>query len=241
MIEFVQRIGVLVIVTCLVLGGCARELTPYGRARQADTIEAYEEFMRDNPQDPRVRYARQRIEVLRVLEARKSESMGEVGAGQMVPAQRTAERAAPGDVPQGPWNLTGELPRSSFFTLDLQHGGAVAIPHSLRISQEGERVTYTLEYGNQFRLSAVVPPPQFMRFWETVVFSDVGSMKSSYGTMGSTAEHRGYFLVEIDTGTARFSRKIRLEGLNLQDATVSRLLNSMTQMHPKDYRIPLFR
>ncbi len=156
-------VGVLIVGMCLALGGCARELTPYGRARQADTVEAYEEFMRNNPQDPRVRYTRQRVEVLRVREARESESMGEVGAGQMAPRERAAERAAPRDVRQGPWNLTRELPRSSTFTLDFQHGGAAQIPHWLRISQEGERVTYTLEYGNESRLIANVPLSQFAR------------------------------------------------------------------------------
>lgn len=233
--------AVLVIGICLVLGGCARELTPYGRARQADTIEAYQEFMRNNPQDPRVRYARQRIEVLRVFDVRRSDSAGEVGAGEMAPRERAAERAAPRDVPQGPWNLARELPRSSTFTLNLQHGGAAQIPHWLRVSQEGERVTYTLEYGNESRLEAIVPLSQFARLWETVVSSDVGSMRSSYGRMASAVDYRGYLVIEIDTGSGRFSREIWLEGLNFQDETLKRLLNSMTEMHPKDHKMSFFR
>ena len=43
----------------LILNGCAKQLTPYGRARQADTIEAYEEFIRTSPHDPRVRFVRE--------------------------------------------------------------------------------------------------------------------------------------------------------------------------------------
>ena len=121
--------AVLVIGICFVLGGCARELTPYGRARQADTVEAYEEFMRNNPQDPRVRYARQRVEVLRLLEARKRESEGEIA-----PMQRPAERAAPRDVPQGPWNLARELPRSSTLTRNMQ----LILSYGLLLAQEEE-------------------------------------------------------------------------------------------------------
>ncbi len=233
--------AVLVIGICFVLSGCARELTPFGRARQADTVEAYEEFMRNNPQDPRVRYARQRIEVLRVRETRESEYMGEVGAGQIAPTQRPAERAAPRDVRQGPWNLTREFPRSSTFTLNLQHGGASQIPHWLRISQEGERVTYTLEYGNETRLEAIVPFSQFARLWETVVSSDIGSMRSSHGRMASAVDYRGYLVIEIDTGNERLAREIWLEGLNFQDETLKRLLNAMTQMHPKDHKMSFFR
>ena len=65
-IQLRSGVGILVIGICLAVGGCAKELTPYGRARQADTIAAYEEFIRNNPRDPRVRYARQRVESLRL-------------------------------------------------------------------------------------------------------------------------------------------------------------------------------
>jgi len=74
---------VLVIGICLALGGCAKELTPYGRARQADTIAAYEEFIRTSPRDPRVRYARQRVEVLRLFEAQRSGPVSVAGAEKL--------------------------------------------------------------------------------------------------------------------------------------------------------------
>ncbi len=234
-------VGVLVIGMCLVLGGCARELTAYGRARQADTIEAYEEFIRTNPGDPRVRYARRRVEVLRLLEVQRSGSVGIDGGEKMAPQERDAARAQPGYVQPVPWNLTAELPRSSTFTLDLHYGCLVPVPHVLGISQTGERITYTLEHGYESRLIVYVPLPQFVRFWETVVSSDVGSMKSSHGRMGSTGAYRGQLLIEIDTGTRRFSRKILLEGVNFEDKTLTRLLNSMAELHPKDHRMPLFR
>ncbi|KPK38482.1 MAG: hypothetical protein AMJ65_12875, partial [Phycisphaerae bacterium SG8_4] len=102
--------GIVVIGICLVLAGCAKELTPYGRARQADTIEAYEEFIRTNPRDPRVRYARQRVESLRLLEAQRSGSMNVPGAEKMGSQETVTTRARPGDTLQGPWNLTTELP-----------------------------------------------------------------------------------------------------------------------------------
>jgi hypothetical protein len=179
--------------------------------------------------------------VLRLLDARKRESAGEVGVGEIAPMQRPADSAAPRDVRQGPWNLSRELPRSSTFTLNLQHGGAAQIPHWLRISQEGEEVTYTLEYGNESRLEAIVPLSQFARLWETVVYSDVGSMRSSYGRMASAGDYRGYLVIEIDTGSGRFLREIWLEGLNFQDETLKRLLNAMTEMHPKDHKMSFFR
>ena len=237
-------VGVLVIGICLALGGCARELTAYGRAREADTIASYEEFIRTNPRDPRVRYARQRVEVLRLLEAQRSGPASVVGAEKMAPQEGVTVRAQPRDVRQGPWNLTTELPRRSAFTLDLHHGSIAPIPHKLRISQEGERVTYSLEHGNESNKSLLtehIPLARFTRLWEAVVFSDVGSMKSSYGKMVSAEDYRGYLMIGIDTGTGQFSKKIHLEGLNFEDTDLTKLLNSMTQMHPKDHRMPFFR
>jgi len=239
-----SAVAVLVIGICLALGGCAKELTAYGRAREADTIASYEEFIRTNPRDPRVRYARQRIEVLRLIESRRSDPASAAGAERMAPQERAAVRAQPRDVRQGPWNLTTEIPRRSVFTLDLHHGSTAPIPHNLRISQEGERVTYSLEHGNESNKSLLtehIPLARFTRLWETVVFSDVGSMKSSYGKMVSAEDYRGYLMIGIDTGTGQFAKRIYLEGLNFEDTDLTKLLNSMTQMHPKDHRMPFFR
>lgn len=239
-----RGVGVLVIGMCLVLGGCARELTAYGKAREADTIASYEEFIRTNPRDPRVRYARQRVEVLRLLDVQRSGSVSGVDARKIAPEARVTDKVEPRDVRQGPWNLTTQLPRSSTFTLDLDYGRVTPIPHRLRISQEGKRVTYTLEHGNTLNKSSLIehiPLAEFTRLWETVVSSDVGSMKSSYGTMVGTADYRGYLMIEIDTGTGRLSRKIQLAGLRFEDETLRRLLNSMAELHPKDHRMPLFR
>jgi len=233
--------GILAIGMCLALAGCAKELTPYGRARKADTIASYEQFIRNNPRDPRVRYARQRVETLRLLEPQRSDSVGAAGAENMAPRGRDTARAQARDMQPGPWNLTTEIPQRSAFTLDLQHGDITRIPHKLNISQEGARVTYSLDYGYESRLTAIVPLPQFARFWETVVFSDVGSMQSSYGRMASAGDYRGYLVIEIDTGTGRLSREIVLQGLNFEDTDFTKLLNSMTQMHPKDHRMPFFR
>lgn len=232
---------VLVIGMSLALAGCAKELTPYGRARETDTIASYEEFIRTNPRDPRVRYARQRVEALRLLEAQRNRFEDVAGAVKMAPQERNAVRPQPRNVQPGPWNLPADIPRRSVFTLDLQHGGITPIPHKLTISQEGARVTYSLEYGNESRLTALVPLPQFARFWETVVFSDVGSMQSSYGRMASTGDYRGYLVIEIDTVIGQFSREIMLQGIIFTDQNLMQLLNSMTQMHPRDHRMPLFR
>jgi len=238
------RFVVLVIGICLALGGCAKELTPYGRARQADTIAAYEEFIRTSPRDPRVRYARQRVEVLRLFEAQRSGPVSVAGADKMAPQERPAVRAQPRNVRPGPWNLTTELPRRSTFTLDLHHGSIAPIPHKLIINQEGERVTYSLEHGNESNKSLLtrhIPLARFTRLWETVGGSDGGSMKSSYGKMVTAEDYRGYLMIGIDTGTGQFSRRIYLEGLNFEDTGLTKLLNSMTEMHPKDHRMPFFR
>ena len=237
-------VGVLIVGICFVLGGCAKELTPYGRARQADTIEAYEEFIRTNPRDPRVRYARQRVESLRLLEAQKSGLVNVPGPERMAPQQTTTARARSRDMQQGTWNLTTDLPRRSAFTLDMHYGSRTPIPHRLTINQEGETVTYSLEHGNESSRSLLtehVPLAQFMRFWQTVVFSDVGSMSSSYGKMASAGDYRGYLMIWIDTGAAQFSKRIYLEGLNFEDADLRNIVSSMSQMHPKDHRMPFFR
>ena len=237
-------VGILVIGICLALGGCAKELTAYGRAREADTIASYEEFIRTNPRDPRVRYARQRVEVLRLIESRRSGPASVAGPERMAPQDRPAVRAQPRDVRQGPWNLTTELPRRSVFTLDLHHGSIAPIPHKLIINQEGERVIYSLQHGNESNKSLLtehIPLAQFTRLWETVVFSDVGSMKSSYGKMVTAEDYRGYLMIGIDTGTGQFSKEIYLEGLDFEDTSLAKLLNSMTEMHPRDHRMPFFR
>ena len=237
-------VGILIVGICLALGGCAKELTPYGRARQADTIAAYEEFIRNNPRDPRVRYARQRVEVLRLIETRRSGPVSAAGAERIAPQEMPVVRAQPRDVRQGPWNLSTELPRRSVFTLDLRHGSAAAIPHKLTINQEGERVTYSLEHGNESNRSLLtehIPLAQFTRLWQAVVFSDVGSMRSSYGKMMSAEDYRGYLMIVIDAGAGQFSKRIYLEGLNFEDTSLTKLLNSMTEMHPKDHRMPFFR
>ena len=236
--------GIAVVGICLFLAGCAKELTPYGRARQADTIEAYEEFIRTNPRDPRVRYARQRVESLRLLEAQKSGIVNVPGPERMAPQQTTTARARSRDMQQGTWNLTTDLPRRSAFTLDMHYGSRVPIPHRLTINQEGETVTYSLEHGNESSRSLLtehIPLAQFMRLWQTVVFSDVGSMNSSYGKMASAGDYRGYLMIWIDTGAAQFSKRIYLEGLNFEDADLRNLVSSMSQMHPKDHRMPFFR
>jgi len=237
-------VGILVIGICLAMGGCAKELTPYGRARQADTIAAYEEFIRNNPRDPRVRYARQRVESLRLLEAQRSGRMSVAGPEKMASQQTPTARARPEDARQGPWSLTTELPRRSMFTLDLRHGSTVPIPHKLTISQQGERVTYSLEYGNESNKSLLqehIPLAQFTRLWQTLVFSDVGSMRSSYGKMRSAEDYRGYLMIGIDTGAGQFSKRIYLEGLNFEDTGLTKLLNSMTEMHPKHHRMTFYR
>lgn len=243
-IVFRSSVGIAVVGICLVLAGCAKELTPYGRARQADTIEAYEEFIRTNPRDPRVRYARQRVESLRLLEAQKSGIVNVAGPERMAPQQTLTARTRATDTQQGPWNLTTDLPRRSAFTLDMRYGSRVPIPHKLTINQEGETVTYSLGHGNEPSRSLLtehIPLAQFMRFWQTVVFSDVGSMSSSYGKMASAEDYRGYLMIWIDTGTAQFSKRIYLEGLNFEDADLRNLVSSMSQMHPKDHRMPFFR
>lgn len=239
-----SSVGIAVIGICLLLAGCAKELTPYGRARQADTIEAYEEFIRTNPRDPRVRYARQRVESLRLLEAQRSGRIGVAGTEPMASQQTPTARVRPRDTRPGPWNLTNELPRRSVFTLEMHYGSRVPIPHKLTINQEGEIVTYSLEHGNESNRSLLtehVPLAQFVRLWQTVVVSDVGSMYSSYGKMASPEDYRGYLIIWIDAGTGQFSKRIYLEGLNFEDANLRKLLNSMTQMHPKDHRMPFFR
>jgi hypothetical protein len=239
-----SSVGIAVIGICLLLAGCAKELTPYGRARQADTIEAYEEFIRTNPRDPRVRYARQRVESLRLLEAQRSGQIGLAGTEPMASQQTPTARARPRDTRQGPWNLTTELPRRSVFALEMHYGSRAPIPHKLTINQEGEIVTYSLEHGNESNRSLLtehIPLAQFVRLWQTVVVSDVGSMYSSYGKMASPEDYRGYLIIWIDAGTGQFSKRIYLEGLNFEDVNLRKLLNSMTQMHPKDHRMPFFR
>jgi len=239
-----RAVAVLVIGICLALAGCAKELTAYGRAREADTIASYEEFIRTNPRDPRVRYARQRVEVLRLFEVQRSGPVSVADAEKLAPQERVTVRAQPRDVRQGPWNLTTELPRRSVFTLDLHHGSIAPIPHKLIIDQEGERVTYSLEHGNESNRSLLtehIPLARFARLWQTVVFSDVGSMKSSYGKMVTAEDYRGYLMIGIDTGTGQFSKEIYLEGLDFEDTDLAKLLNSMTQMHPRDHRMPFFQ
>lgn len=229
---------------CLVLSGCARQLTPYGKARKADTIAAYEEFVRTNPHDPRARFARDRIEVLRLLEAHRSGDMTMAAPNRAVAQQRVTDRAEPTSVRQGPWNLTSALPRRSAFTLDLYHGDIDPVPHQLRIDQQGEQVTYTLQHGSGpggYYLTAGVPFAAFKRLWAVVAAGEVGSFRPSYGRMGSTADCRGSLVIEVDTGTERLSRMIRLEGLNFEDGNLRNLLKSMAQMHPEDHVVDFFR
>ena len=228
----------------LVLNGCAKQLTPYGRARQADTIEAYEEFVRTSPHDPRARFVRDRIEVLRLLEAHKSGDATMAAPNRVASGQRLTNRTKPSSMRQGPWNLTAGPPRSSTFILDLYHGGAAPVPHKLRIDQQGEQVTYSLQHGsgpNGYYLNAGVPFALFGRLWTTVVTSDVGSYKSSYGRMASTADYRGNLVIEVDTGSERLSRMIRLEGLNFEEENLRSLLRSMAEMHPGDHSMHFLR
>ena len=228
----------------LVLNGCAKQLTPFGKARQADTIEAYEEFIRTNPHDPRVRFVRDRIEVLRSLEAYRSGTVPVAAPSRGPSEERGPDRAVPTDVRQGPWNLTGVPPRGSTFVLDLYHGDIAPVPHKLRIDQKGEQVTYTLQHGsgpNGYYLSAGVPFTLFRPLWAALVSRDVGSYESSYGSMGSAADYRGSLVIEVDTGTERLSRMIRLEGLNFRDASLGRLLQSMADMHPADHSMGFLR
>lgn len=236
-------IWVLLIGVCLALSGCARELTPFGRARKADTIAAYEEFIRTNPYDPRAKFARDRIEVLRLLEAHRSGPVTMAGPTPQgtAPGARGTDRGVSAEAQPGRWNLTSAPPRRSTFILDLYHGDMAPIPHKLTINQEGGQVTYTLEYGNEYSLSAIVPFPSFGRLWSAVVSADVGSMKTSYGRMASPADYRGNLIIDIDTGTERLSREIRLEGFDFQDEHLRNLLRSMSQMHPQDHSMYFFR
>ncbi len=235
---------ILIIGLCLALGGCARQYNAYGKARQIDTIEGYEEYIRANPRDPRVKFARDRIEVLRSLDAHRSGSVSPITAGATTPARTATERVLPGNNPQGAWGLTGRIPRSSTFILDLYHGDIDPVPHTLRVDQEGERATYTLQYGygpDRYYLTTGVAFDSFRRLWATVVASNVGSLRSSYGSTVSTADYRGNLVIEVDTGVQRLSRTIRLEGLNVRDGNLRNLLQSMAEMHPGDHRMPLFR
>ncbi len=228
---------VLVVGLCLALNGCTKQYNAYGEARKIDTIEGYEEYIRANPQDPRVRFAKDRIKALRLLDALRSGSVTPITSGDTTPGRMVPERVEPRNVPRGPWRVTAGVPRSSIFILDLQHGDVAPVPHTLRIDQEGERVTYTLQYGSgpdRYYLAAGVPIASFRRLWATVVASDVGSFRPSYGTMGSTADYRGNLVIEVDTGTERMSRTIRLDGFNFQDRNLRSLLQSMAQMHPAD-------
>lgn len=233
----------LLIGTCLALSGCARELTPFGRARQADTIEAYEEFIRTNPHDPRVKFVKDRIEVLRLLDAHRSGPVTMAGPTPFgtAPAARGTDRVVPTETQPRRWNLTYTPPRRSTFILDLYYGDTTPVPHKLTINQEGGRVTYALEYGNEYSLSAIVPFASFSLLWDAVVSADVGAMKSSYGRMASPADYRGNLIIDIDTGTERLSREIRLEGLNFQDERLRNLLKSLAQMHPEDRSMYFFR
>ena len=228
---------------CLVLSGCARQLTPYGKARKADTIAAYQEFVRTNPHDPRARFARDRIEVLRLLEAHRSGNTTMAAPNRAVAQQRVTDRAEPKSVRQGPWNLTAYPPRSSTFTLDLYHGDIDPVPHKLRIDQEGELVRYTLQHGAGpgYYLTASVPFASFGRLWAAVVSSDIGSYGPSYGRAVSMGDYRGSLVIEVDTGTERLSRVIRLEGLNFEDRNLRSLLSSMAQMHPADHGMHFLR
>jgi len=228
---------------CLVLTGCARQLTPYGKARKADTVEAYEEFVRTNPHDPRVRFARDRIEVLRLLEAHRSGNTTMAAQSRAASEQRVTDRAEPAAVRQGPWNLTAVPPRSSTFTLDLYHGDIDPVPHNLRIVQEGESVRYTLQHGvgPAYYLTAHIPFASFRRLWTAVVARDVSSYGSSYGRMGSTADYRGNLVIEVNTGVERLSRTIHLGGLNFEDRNLRNLLSSMAQMHPEDHAMHFLR
>ncbi|UCE50537.1 MAG: hypothetical protein JSW47_10310 [Phycisphaerales bacterium] len=234
----------ILIGVCLVLSGCARELTPFGRARKTDTIEAYEEFIRTSPNDPRVRFARDRIEVLRLLEAHRSGNATLAAPNRAASEDRTAVGLEPKEVRLGPWNLTAVPPRSSSFTLDLLHGSVAPVPHKLRIEQKGELVTYTLQYGSgpgRYYLTAGVPFASFRRLWAAVVTSDVGSYGPSYGRPASMADYRGNLTIEVDTGTERLSRTIRLEGSSIENESLRSILKSMADMHPEDHSMNFFR
>jgi hypothetical protein len=232
-----RGVWVLVIGLCLALSGCTKQYNAYGQARQIDTIEGYEEYIRANPQDPRVKFARERIKTLRLLEAHRSGSVDPITSGNTTPGRMAGEEVEPRNVPQGPWRVTAQVPRSSTFIIDLYHGDMATVPHQLRIDQQGEQVTYTLQYGSgpgAYYLTAGVPFASFRRLWATVVASDVGSFRPSYGRMVSAADYRGNLVVEVDTGAERMSRTIRLEGLNFQDRNLRSLLQSMAEMHPGD-------
>jgi hypothetical protein len=239
------RVGVFVVFVCacFIFAGCAKELTPYGRARQADTIEAYEEFIRTCPNDPRVRFARHRIAVLRSFEAYETGDVSLVNFESRIPNRSTTPTRTM-NMQQGPWNLTAALPRSSRFTLDLYHGDTTPILHKLIIEQEGQRVTYTLQHGSGpggYYMTVGVPFDSFRHLWQAVIASDIGMYQSSYGRMSSTSDYRGNFVIEVDTGTQRLSRMIRLEGVIYQDQNLRNLIRSMTEMHPQDHSMRFFR
>jgi len=238
--------GSLALFVCisLVLNGCAKQLTPFGKARMADTIEAYEEFMRTSPHDPRVRYARSRIEALRLLEAHRSGTVPVDAPNRGASQERFAVPVEPTNMRQGPWNLSAALPRSSKFTLDLYHGRSAPVPHKLIVDQQGQRVIYTLQHGSgpdAYYLTAGVPFESFRRLWAAVFASDIGLYKSSYGRVASTGDYRGDLIIEVDTGTERLSRVIRLEGLTFDDENLRGLLKSMAQMHPQDHGMHFFQ
>ena len=112
------------------------------------------------------------------------------------------------------------------------------------MDQQGEQVTYTLQHGsgpNGYYLNAGVPFALFRRLWAAVVARDVGSYKLSYGRMVSTEDYRGNLVIEVDTGTERLSRMIRLEGLNIEDGNLRSLLRSMAEMHPGDHSMYFLR
>jgi hypothetical protein len=118
------------------------------------------------------------------------------------------------------------------------------VPHKLIIDQQGQRVTYTLQHGSGpdgYYLAAGVTFASFRRLWESVVARDVDSYKPSYGSMSSTEDYRGNLIIEVDTGTERLSRVIRLEGLNYEDESLSELVKSMAQMHPQNHRMHFLR
>lgn len=239
-----SRGSMFLVCICFILSGCARQLTPFGRARKADTIEAYEEFVRNYPQDPRARFARDRIEVLRLLEAHRSGNVPMAAPNMETSEQRVADRAAPTSVRQGPWNLAASPPRSSSFILDLYHGGEAPVPHKLRIDQQGEQVTYTLQHGSGlggYYLTAGIPFVAFRRLWGVVAASEPGAFRPSYGRMVSPEDYRGNLIIEVDTGTERLSRMTRLEGMNFADENLTSLLRAMAEMHPGDHRMPFLR
>ena len=129
-----------------------------------------------------------------------------------------------------------DIPIESRFAIEGYYGCIAAFPYSLVICQKGTDVTYVFNDSESHLLNY----SRFEKFWHLCSLMDLNLLKSTYGSMASTADFRGHLTIECRIGKGRFFKKIEFQMGLIEDSKFAKLINSVMKMVSKRHRLPIW-